>query len=116
MSEFSKPVEKRQFGRRKTCWRGWVTVRGRPRIPCIIRNFTVEGALLEFDMPTWMSFNFHLSIEGTNFESECEIRHQGERSCGVMFIHRQQAEAGRARTTIDDVVDWKGTPAQPLRF
>ena len=49
-------AERRQFGRRQTYLRAWISVPGRPKLPCIVQNLSVGGALLEIKAPTWLPF------------------------------------------------------------
>ena len=103
--------EKRQFGRRTTSLHAWIIVPGRPKLPCIVRNISVGGALLELDLPSWLPYNFRLLIDTSNFASDCEIRHHGPRSVGVRFIEaaglREQSGDPGARSSAD-ADQWMG--------
>lgn len=101
------PQERRQFGRRKVAIHGWVIVEGRPRVPCVVRNISIEGALLEFDTPSWLPYYFKLIIEVSQFETECELRHQAPRSVGVRFVQRRENAVSR-HVSVDDVDPWIG--------
>jgi hypothetical protein len=117
--------EQRQFGRRQTCLHGWISVQGRPRLPCIVRNISLGGALLELDRPSWLPFNFQLTIESTRYVTMCEVRHHSPRHVGVRFmtavehaaLDRQRASDNRS---LHDNDAWMGdaggstTPADRL--
>lgn len=77
---------RRQFGRRQTNWHGWVKVRGRPVIPCIVKDFSAAGALLQFEIPEGFPDQFQLTIESERFQSHCKIRHREKGQMGVQFV------------------------------
>ena len=81
------PAERRQFGRRTTHIHGWVAIEGRQKIPCLVRNVSEGGALLEFEVPKNMPFMFKLVIDSKGFEAMCEMRHQGPTWMGVQFVN-----------------------------
>jgi hypothetical protein len=80
-----KPAELRQFGRRATCVHGWIRVAHRPKITCVVRNLSEQGALIEVEDPSALPFRFTLIVETINLEKECEVRHTGQHSVGVYF-------------------------------
>jgi hypothetical protein len=87
MHEATRKKERRQFGRRSTVWHAWVLLNGRPRVTCIVRNFSVGGALLEFlDSPPPVQ-NFKLAIEHLDFKTHCDVRHRNGTAVGVYFPH-----------------------------
>lgn len=77
---------RRQFGRRQTNWHGWVKVRGRPVIPCIVKDFSSGGALLEFEVPAGFPDQFQVTIDSEKFQSHCEVRHRDQGRLGVQFV------------------------------
>lgn len=77
--------EKRQFGRRQTIWHAWIKVAGREREPCIVRNFSITGALLEFEGAPPVAARFRLMIDAYRFEAECYVRHRSATGVGVYF-------------------------------
>lgn len=85
MLKQSKLAEQRQFGRRQTSSHGWVRVRGRPAIPCVVRNISEGGALLEFQTAEMLPYRFRIVIERESIDRECEVRHQTGTSVGVEF-------------------------------
>lgn len=99
-------IERRQFGRRTTSLHAWIRIPGRPQIACHVRNLSVGGALIDLDVPDWLPYRFRLVIEATRFETDCETRHRGERSIGVMFIETKPVTVGRAIVTDKDL--WGG--------
>lgn len=80
------PADRRQFGRRQSTLHGWLIVEGRPRIPCIVRNVSDGGALVECPVPKNLPFRFHVEIEAKDFRALCEPRHQRDNWVGVRFI------------------------------
>ena len=112
MSKFSGP-EQRQFGRRQTNLHAWISVPGRPKLPCVVRNISVGGALLELDRPSWLPFNFQLTIEATRFVTMCEVRHHSQGHVGVRFmtaveyaaLDRRRASDNRS---LNDADAWSG--------
>jgi hypothetical protein len=109
MSSFANGAEKRQFGRRQTNLHAWITVPGRPRIPCIVHDLSVGGARLGFEHePAGLPFQFKLTIEATNFVTACEIRHQRATSVGVQFVAEPAAVAVDRRVVVNAVEEWTG--------
>ena len=86
MSKPGNPSDRRQFGRRQTSLRGWISVAGRPKLPCVVHNLSAGGALLGLDKPSWLPYNFQLAIEATRLVSLCEVRHHTPNAVGVRFL------------------------------
>lgn len=107
---FEKPHgERRQFGRRKSCNSGWVQIKGRPRLPCIIRNFSSRGALIELDVPSWLPFTFELVREGEPPQvMRCEIRHMTPTAVGLLFLDSAALETHRSVGPIGLRDEWSG--------
>jgi PilZ domain len=82
----ARPIERRQFGRRKTSIHGLISARGRPDVPCVMRDVSDGGALLEVPHPQWCPSRFRLVIEANGFETECEIVHRTATAVGVRFM------------------------------
>lgn len=113
MSKTGSGADRRQFGRRQTNLHGWITVPGRPRLACTILDISVGGALIGLRMPSWLPYNFQLTIEATKFVSWCEVRHQRADAVGVRFLNAVEAagldtrSAGEHRS-ITDRDAWTG--------
>lgn len=106
---FGNGAEKRQFGRRQTHLHAWVSIPGRRRLPCLVKDISVGGALLWFEqLPSCLPFCFRLTIESTKFESACEIRHTRDNLVGVEFVPMELLVAAERRTATDTVEDWIG--------
>jgi hypothetical protein len=58
---------------------------GRPPLACMVRNFSIGGALLEFSEVPPPVHSFHLKIEHVGFESLCDVRHRKDKVLGVYF-------------------------------
>jgi hypothetical protein len=104
--------DRRQFGRRTTFLHAWIRIPGRPPLPCIVRNLSVKGALLELDVPDWLPYEFRLRIDASGFDVDCELRHKGKNGCGVMFVEHDGARDRPADRQVLESDAWTGTPAQ----
>ncbi len=92
----TQAIEKRQFGRRQSGCHGWVKVRGRPAIACVVQNISQGGALLEFQAAEMLPYRFRLVIDSEGIDSDCETRHQNGNRIGVEFVKTmQRVETGR---------------------
>jgi hypothetical protein len=89
----ARGAERRQFGRRWSNVHGWVRVEGRPKMPCIVRNFSEGGALLELPWPCELPEFFRLSIDAIDFDIGCERRHAKPNAVGVRFVSEAEAES-----------------------
>ena len=94
-------VERRQFGRRNTNMNGWIKISGRPKLPCVIRNLTPKGALLEMEVPSWLPFQFELALEPANERLTCQVRHVLSGAIGVMFCDFETQRPGRHEIVVD---------------
>lgn len=95
-------ADKRKFGRRPSGGHGWVKVRGRPAIPCVIKNISQGGALLEFQTAEMLPYRFRLVIYSEGIDSDCETRHQTGNLMGVEFVRTEQrVETGPNMTDYD---------------
>jgi hypothetical protein len=90
---------RRQFGRRQTNWHGWLKVRGRPVIPCLVKDFSPGGALLEFEIPEGFPDQFQLTIESESFQSWCKVRHREIGRLGVQFVEAEVRTPQKVETT-----------------
>jgi hypothetical protein len=94
-------MERRQFGRRNTNLNGWVRISGRPKLPCVIRNLTPKGALLEMEVPTWLPFQFELALEPGSEKLTCQVRHVLNGAIGVMFCDFEVQRPVRHEIEVD---------------
>jgi hypothetical protein len=85
MSDFAQPAERRQFGRRQTYMHARISARGRPSVPCIMRDVSDGGALLEVSYPQWLPSRFRLTLEANGFTADCEIVRRTDGAVGVRF-------------------------------
>lgn len=66
--------------------------------PCIVRNLSDGGALLQFETAFLLPPQFELHIDLENFEVSCEKRWEDGLKCGVQFISgRRQVVAQRSQ-------------------
>lgn len=79
------PADRRAFGRREILVHAIARVPGRPSEPCIVRDLSAGGALLEFQVDFEPSGPFRLSIEAKGIDAVCEVRRRDGRVLGVMF-------------------------------
>jgi PilZ domain len=86
--EGMRGTERRQFGRRQTCVHATILLRGRPVVPCVMRNISEEGALLEVAHPEWLPVRFRLIAEALAIDGDCEIVRRTDVAVGVRFMAR----------------------------
>lgn len=117
LGHMTQSHERRQFGRRQTYLHAWISSPGRPRLPCIVRDISVGGALLELNLPPWLPYNFQLTIESTKFTSWCEVRHQSGTKMGVRFVDAAEIQANRGTSadfgSVTDGDSWMGDRKLP---
>ena len=87
-------AERRQFGRRQTCVHANISLRGRPVIPCVMRDVSEEGALLEVAHPEWLPTRFRLIVEALGIASDCEIVRRTDVAVGIRFTTRIASHFG----------------------
>ena len=85
MASFVQAPERRQFGRRQTNVHAYISTRGRPLLPCVMRDISEGGALLEVHHPEWVPSRFRLLIETMRVEVDCEVAHRTDVAVGVRF-------------------------------
>jgi hypothetical protein len=79
-------AERRQFGRRQTYVHARIHARGRPSVPCIMRDVSEGGALLQVEHPQWLPSRFRLRFEADGTEADCEVVRRTEDAVGVRFL------------------------------
>ena len=85
MAETRVRIDRRAFGRRRSCIHAMVLIPGRPPAPCMVRNFSASGALLEMNELLEPPFNFNLRVDNTGDLIPCELRHVRSYRIGVGF-------------------------------
>jgi hypothetical protein len=104
MGTVARSAERRQFGRRRTCLHAVIVSRGRPAEPCVVRDISVGGALLEVSKPLLLPHRFRLHIEANGLDLECEIAHRGDNGVGVRFVgNLSPASVGALTLSASDV-------------
>lgn len=78
-------MDRRQFGRRHAHVHAVIAARGRPVVPCVMRDVSEGGALLEVAHPEWLPSRFRLVVEAYRLEVDCEIMRRTETAVGVRF-------------------------------
>jgi hypothetical protein len=96
--------ERRQFGRRRTVWHAWVKVAGRDREPCVVRNISEGGALLEFEGAVPAAGRLILIIDTLDFELPCHVRHRSQTGLGVNFDETGAGDVPARRVRTAEVV------------
>ena len=86
MSERMEISERRVFGRRHSCIHATLFVPGRPPSPCIVRNFSNSGALLELTELVEPPFQVKLRLSTLGSDIDCEVRHARGLRLGVSFV------------------------------
>jgi len=67
-------------------------------IPCVVRNISDGGAMLEFEQAYMLPKEFELHIDLENYEVTCERRWEEGLRCGVQFIsEKRHVTAQRAQ-------------------
>ena len=77
--------DSRRFGRRRALIHACIVNKNGHRIPCIVRNISEGGALLEVDEPLQLPNKLLLRIESDGFEADCDVRHRTSHAIGVNF-------------------------------
>ena len=54
-------------------------------MPCIMRDVSDGGALLEVAYPQWLPSRFRVTIEANGLEADCEVVRRTEDAVGVRF-------------------------------
>lgn len=94
MPRSAAPADRRAFGRRETFMHAIARVPGRPGEPCIVRDYSSGGALLEFPVDFEPTGPFRLSIEAKGVDAVCEVRRRDGRTFGIRFL--EHGETGAA--------------------
>ena len=84
--------ERRAFGRRRSRVHALLLVPGRPPSPCVVRNWSPAGAMLELCELIDPPFNVKLRLFGTDDELACEVRHVRQYRMGVRFTEVDATE------------------------
>ena len=58
-------LDRRNFGRRRSCIHAICLVAGRPQAPCVVRNWSRTGALLELNEVIEPSYSIRVRLEAT---------------------------------------------------
>jgi hypothetical protein len=85
MSTTQSLLDRRAFGRRRACIHATILIAGRPPSPCVMRNFSKGGALLNLSERLEPPYNFKLRFDLTGERIECELKHVRNRWMGVQF-------------------------------
>lgn len=98
------------FGKRQSQTLGWISVSGRPKIPCTIKSLTAQGAVLEVATPDWLPFQFELAIEPEGHTLTCQTKHKRPSVLIVDFVMAQPREpsGGRYQPILADSENWRG--------
>jgi len=71
----------------------FILARGRPSVPCVVRDISAGGALLETAHPGWLPSRFRVMMEAPRFEADCEVVHRSAEAVGVRFTSPVAIEA-----------------------
>ena len=85
MKKQFKRDDRRDFGRRATVIHAWAFPKGRARVPCVVRNISTSGALLEFAYGSPQADSFRLVVPVLDQEWWCDVRHRRPNALGVYF-------------------------------
>lgn len=92
MSSSPDGQERRAFGRRRSRVHALLLVPGRPPSPCVVRNWSPAGAMLELCELIDPPFNVKLRLFGTEDDLACEVRHVRAYRMGVKFTDVDTSE------------------------
>ncbi|GAA0787861.1 PilZ domain-containing protein [Roseibium denhamense] len=73
--------------------------KGLRSIPCIVRNISDGGAMLQFEQAYMLPKQFDLQIDLEDFEVSCERRWEDGLKCGVEFVSEKRM-IGRQRAQV----------------
>lgn len=91
-------------------------MRGRPKLPARIVNYSPKGALLEVERPPWLPFRFELQISGLAEPICCELRHVTSHGIGVIFHHSEgRSQRPESDLRAMDFDEWMGPVMSVLR-
>ena len=82
----TRPEDRRGFGRRDSSIQAAVSVGVRSSVPCVVRNYSHTGALIEFQLPAPAANTFRLIIANKGIDVLCQVRHRTPNSIGVSFV------------------------------
>jgi hypothetical protein len=85
MMNTGKPIERREFGRRKVALEGIIWVPCRGKVPCLVSNISIMGALVELDPRVWLPAKFRLVV-GDKIDVDCTLAHRTSLAAGVNFL------------------------------
>ncbi len=84
---FSKVYgERRAFGRRSSCIHATLLVPGRGPIPCVVKNFSPSGAMLDLSEHVEPPFRVKVRLSPGGRHLDCEVRHVRGLRIGVSFV------------------------------
>lgn len=81
-------IEQRKFGRRSVALHAIVEVLGRSHLPCVVRNLSEGGALIELIDRAELPASFGLRLPNSNATIPCDRTHKTGNAYGITF--RQQ--------------------------
>lgn len=88
-------VDQRQFGRRRALIHAFILSARGNRVPCLVRNISTDGALLEVEDSRLIGQRFTLLVDSDQFEADCDVRHRTRQAVGVYFTDIRIARNGR---------------------
>lgn len=103
--------ERRAFGRRNSCIHAALLIPGRGPIPCVVKNFSPSGALLEVSEAVEPPFNVKVRLPSGGGDIDCEVRHARGQRIGIRFIG--QGAGDELARALGAVV--KARPSRPVQ-
>lgn len=99
MNSKTRLSERRDFGRRKAALEGVIWVPCRGKVPCLVSNVSIMGALLQLDPRIWLPAKFRLVV-ADKIDVDCTLAHRTVTAAGVNFLTPiAQLPANCRRTT-----------------
>lgn len=123
MGRHTELAERRAFGRRHSRIHGIFLVQGRPPSPCVVRNYSETGAMIELNELIQPPFHVKLRLGRPENDIDCEVRHVRGHSIGLRFVTRDVmdvindaiARSGRRRSSRPKEVLVTEAMAQPKK-
>jgi hypothetical protein len=105
MSSRPERDERRRFGRRRCRVHGWVHLNLSTRIPCVMTDYSVGGARLQFSQSMALPHRFYICFDGFLGAIRCEVRHTVVSEVGVEFCQARSTGPVKSRQ-VSELLEW----------
>ncbi|MFV0298730.1 MAG: PilZ domain-containing protein, partial [Hyphomicrobiaceae bacterium] len=106
---------RRTFGRREVTIHAFAHLPGRSPEPCLVRNLSGSGALVELNARIDELTIFRLVVDAKGIDTLCEVRRKSGKSIGVQFVADESTVTAAAEPAISyqSVEDDPGNHVRP---